>query len=215
MKARRALLASLLMLAVPMAQAAQCPLQLGHGWPPATENHGDAVETLLSAGASPALILTWLPVSGEESALMLLRPSNDGDWILRYTRADERVDGRENSGGGFTRVLRTSQTPELLEVPIPSALATRVMDSWQRTLQAGVPEDRVAAFHADDLLSFVIDGQRISGLAPDCGAGELMMEQAEDLIDAANEGDPDDLPERWQDLQRSLDELDGELAAAG
>ena len=214
MRAARALLALLATVAaIPVAQA-QCQLQLGHGWPPATESHGSAVETLLQAGATPALNLTWLPEDDEEAALMLLRPAGDGDWTLRYARADRRVDGRESVDGGFVRVLRTDQTPELVEVPMPATLAQRVRDSWQRVLQAGVPDGRAAAFHPGEVRTFVVDGQRISGPEPDCGAAELMMEQAGDLVDAAGEGDPDDLPERWQDLWESLDELDGELAAA-
>src|SRR5690606_41189805 len=67
---RSAWLLSLALLAMPLAQAAECELQLGHGWPPATGNHGDAVEGLLVADAAPALQLTWLPKRGTESALM-------------------------------------------------------------------------------------------------------------------------------------------------
>jgi len=212
---RRALLLSLALLATPVAHAAECELQLGHGWPPATENHGSAVETLLAAGATPALSLTWLPPRGVESALMLLPPGDGGDWTLRHARPPERIDDWDRSGGALRRVLRIEQQPEVLEVPIPAAVATRLLDSWQRVLQAGVPAGRNAQFHDDELLTFVIGGQRISGLEPDCGAGELMMEQAEELVELADEEDADDRLEGWQDLQRSLDELDRELAAAG
>jgi len=211
----RALLLSMALLATPVVHAAECELQLGHGWPPATENHGSAVEALLAGGASPALSLTWLPKRGVESGLMLLPSANGGDWTLRHARPPDRVDERDRSGGSLRRVLRVDQQPEVLEVPIPAALATRLLEGWQRVLQAGVPAAREARFHDDDLLTLVIGGERVSGLEPDCGAAELMMEQADELVDLADEEDADDRLEGWQDLQRSLDELDGELAAAG
>ncbi|KGM53954.1 hypothetical protein N799_13570 [Lysobacter arseniciresistens ZS79] len=209
---RRALL--LLMLAMPAAQAAECELPLGHGWPPATENHGVAVEGLLAADVQPALQLTWLPVRGVESALMLLPSADGGAWTLRHALAVERVDHRESIAGGSRRVLRVEQPPEIHEVPMPASLASRLVDRWTRTLQTGVAADRAARFHDGDLLSFVVDGARYSGVEPGCGPGEVVVEQAEALIDAAGEGDPDDLPERWDDLWRSLDELDEVLAGA-
>lgn len=211
----RALLLAVALAVAPLAHAAdECTLQLGHGWPPATENHGSAVEQLLVDGASPALSLTWLPRRGVERALMLLRPADGGDWTLRHAEAPERIADWDTSGGGLQRILRIDQQPEVLEVPMPAALAARVLDSWQRTLQAGVPAGRAAAFHNDELLLFVIDGQRVSGLEPRCGPGEMLVEQAKDLIKIADEKDADDRVERWEDLQHSLDELDEELAAA-
>jgi len=209
----RALL-PLLLLAAPAVQAAGCPSPLGHGWPPATANHGDAVEALLADGVAPALQLTWLPRRGSESVLMLVPPADEGDWALRYARAPERVDHRETIANGVRRVLLVDQQSEVREVAIPAALAMRLVEGWRRTLQGGVAADRDARFHDGDLLSFVIDGQRVSGLEPDCGPGEVVIEQAEALVDAAGEKDPDDFQERWQDLRQSLDELDEELAAA-
>ena len=209
----RALLLALALSAAPLAHADECVLQLGHGWPPATENHGNAVETLLVGASQPALQLTWLPLRGAESALMLVAAADGGAWTLRHARPPERVDHLETSANGIRRVLLTEQQPEVLQVAIPAVLATRLVESWKRTLQAGVPADRGAQFHDDEVLSFVVDGARFSGLAPDCGAGELMLEQAEALVDAADEGDPDDFQERWDDLWKSLDELDEELAA--
>lgn len=213
---RRALVLAFALAVAPLAHADdECRLQLGHGWPPATENHGSAVEQLLANGDNPVLSLTWLPKRGVERSLMLLRPADDGDWTLRYAEPPKRIGDWDTGSGGLKRVLRIEQAPELLEVPMPATLAARVLDSWQRTLQAGVPGDRAATFHDDELLLFVIDGQRIGGLEPDCGPGELMMEQAGELIETADEEDADDRLERWEDLQRSLDELEGELAAAG
>ncbi|MGQ4661052.1 hypothetical protein [Lysobacter sp. F6437] len=219
----RAWLLPLALLATPLAQAAECELQLGHGWPPATGNHGDAVEGLLVADAAPAMHLTWLPKRGAESALMLVQPADGGDWTLRYARPPERVDQWDTGAGGMKRVLLVDQQPEVLEVPMPAALAARLVAGWQRTLQAGVPADRAAEFHDDEVLSLVIGGERYSGLEPGCGAGELLVEQAEDLVKTADEEDADDRAERWQDLQRDLDELDevlreasyGDQAAAG
>ena len=210
----RAWLLPLALLAMPLAQAAECELQLGHGWPPATGNHGDAVESLLVADAAPALHLTWLPKRGPERALMLLQPADDGDWTLRYARPPERIDQWDTRGGGMKRVLLVDQQPEVLEVPMPAALAARLVDSWQRTLQSGVPAERAAEFHDDETLSFVIGDERFSGLEPDCGAGELLVEQAEDLIKTADEDDAEDRAERWQDLERDLDELEDVLGEA-
>lgn len=210
----RAWLLPLALLAMPLAQAAECELQLGHGWPPATGNHGDAVEGLLVADAAPALHLTWLPKRGAESALMLLQPADGGDWTLRYARPPERVDQWDSRGGAMQRVLLVDQQPEILEVPMPAALAIRLVDGWQRTLQAGVPADRAAAFHDDEILSFVIAGERFSGLEPGCGPGELLVEQAEDLVKTTDEDDAEDRAERWEDLRRDLDELDEVLAEA-
>lgn len=210
---KRALL--VLMLLAPAAHAAECELPLGHGWPPATENHGAAVEGLLVADAAPALQLTWLPARGEESTLMLLPPADGRGWMLRHAQAAERVDHRESISGGSRRVLRVEQAPEVVEVPVPASLANRLVDGWSRTLQAGVAPDRAARFHEGDVLSFVIDGARFSGTEPGCGPGEVVIELAEALIDAAHEGDPDDLPKRWDELWQTLDELDEELADAG
>lgn len=210
---KRALLA--LMLAAPAAHAADCELPMGHGWPPATENHGVAVEGLLVAGAEPALQLTWLPVRGEESALMLLPPTDGRVWMLRHARATERVDHRESIAGGSRRVLRVQQVPEAVEVPVPASLANRLVDGWSRALQAGVAPDRAARFDEGDMLTLVVGGERFSGTEPRCGSGELVIEMAEALVDAAHEGDPDDLPKRWDKLWESLDELDEELDGAG
>ncbi|MGH8085708.1 MAG: hypothetical protein ACREPV_10585 [Lysobacter sp.] len=206
---------ALALSAAPLAHADECMLQLGHGWPPATENHGSAVEQLLIGDAGPVLSLTWLPKRGTEQTLMLLRPADGGDWTLRHAEPPERIDSQDTSGGGFKRILRVDQQPELREVPMPATLAARVLDSWQRALQAGVPADRVASFHDDELLLFVIEGERISGLEPGCGAGEVLMEQAEQLIEAADEEDAEDRIDHWQDMDRSLNELYEALAAGG
>ena len=214
MRARALLPLLLACLLAPAAHAAECRLELGHGWPPATENHGSAVETLLASGSSAALHLTRLPRRGTESVLMLVPPADAGDWTLRYSRPPDRIDQRQAIANGITRVLLVDQQPEVLEVSIPAAVATRLVEGWRRTLQAGVAADREARFHDDDVLSIVVDGQRFSGPTPGCGPGELMAEQAEALVDAAGERDPDDFQERWEDLWRSLDELDEALAAA-
>ena len=213
-RAGRALLLALALSSASLAHADDgCTLQLGHGWPPATENHGSAAEQVLIGDASPALSLTWLPKRGAEQSLMLLRPADGGDWTLRHAEAPERIDSWDTGGSGLKRILRIDQEPELREVPMPAMLATRVFDGWQRALQAGVPADRVAEFHDDELLLFVIDGERVSGLEPGCGAGEVLMEQAEQLIEAADEEDADDRLDHWDDLDRSLDELHDALAS--
>jgi hypothetical protein len=209
----RALL--LLLLAMPAAHAAECELGLGLGWPPATGNHGDAVEALLASGTPPALQLTWLPTRGVESALMLVPPANGGAWTLRHANPAQRVDHRESISNGVRRVLLTDQQPEVREVPIPETLAGRLVEGWTRTLQSGVAADQEARFHDGEVLSFRIGDDRFSGPEPRCGAGELLIEQAEALIDAAGERDPDDFPKRWNALWRLLDELDRELATAG
>ena len=158
------------LVAVPAARADDevCKLDLGRGWPPATENYGSAVEQMFFAGARPTLSLTRLPARGVESGVQLLAGEGEGDWTLRYTEADERVD----VWTGGRRELRVDQRPEVVEVPMPATLARRIVAGWQRVLASGVPADRSAEFHNGEVLLFVVDdaasGQalRISGITP-------------------------------------------------
>ena len=194
-----------LVLAAPLAHADECRVDLGRGWPPATENYGAAVETLFADGAQPVLSLTRLPGYGVESGLQLLR--GDGDWTLRYSQADERV---RNWNGGSLQ-LQVDQRPQVAEVPIPAALAARVVADWRRALIALAPDGVAAAFHEDDTTLFVVDGLRVSGLAPGCGPGELLMAQLELMIEATDDGE-NRRAKRWRKLEASLDELDQALA---
>ena len=202
-----------LLLASPLARAAdECKPELGRGWPPATENHGNAVEGLFAAGAKPALSLTTLPPYRNESGLLLVPSEGDADWRLRYAQADDRVAAW--SGGALR--MRVDQEPEVVDVPMPAALAKRLVADWRRALSATVPEDRAATFHEEDTLLFMVDGLRVSGLQPECGAGELLMRQSELLIKATDDGD-ERRARRWAELSESLDELNKWLAgnAAG
>ncbi|MEG3791772.1 hypothetical protein V1318_16765 [Lysobacter sp. CCNWLW3] len=202
-----------LLLASPLARAAdECKPELGRGWPPATENHGHAVEGLFAAGATPSLSLTTLPRYSAESGLLLIPGEGDADWRLRYAEAEDRVAAW--SGGALR--MRVDQEPEIAEVPMPAALAKRLVADWRRALSATVPEDRAAAFHDEDTLLFMVGGLRVSGLLPECGAGELLMRQRELLIKATDDGD-ERRARRWAELSARLDELDQWLAgnAAG
>lgn len=202
-----------LLLIAPLARAAdECKPELGRGWPPATENHGNAVEGLFAAGAKPSLSLTTLPRYSTESGLLLVPGEGDADWRLRYAEADDRV---ASWSGGALR-MRIDQEPEVAEVPMPAALAKRLVADWRRALTATVPEDRAAGFHDADTLLFMVDGLRVSGLTPECGAGELLMRQSELLIKATDDGN-ERRARRWNELTAQLDELDQWLAgnAAG
>lgn len=200
-------------VAMPSARADEddevCRIGLGRGWPPATENYGSAVETLFTGGLVPTLSLTRLPARSAESALQLIAGEGEGDWTLRYVEADERVQ----VWTGERRELRTNQQPDVAAVPMPAALARRVVTQWQRVMDAQVPKDRVAEFHDDEVLLFVVDGVRISGLQPACGPIAQMMEQVALMIEATDDGDEKRI-KRWRELRESLDQLEQSLAGA-
>ncbi len=212
--ARRRLRLGLALLLAPLAaQAADdCRLALGRGWPPATENHGSAVEQVLAAQAKPRLRLTQLPVRGVESGLMLIPGNGErADWTLRHATASERVAAWTRSRNGGALEMRLDQEVETDEAPLPAELGQRLVDAWSRTLAAAVPADRPAEFHDKDQLLFLVDGLRVSGLEPDCGPARRLLRQAELLTEAADES-PAKRERRWRELAESLDELDRELA---
>ena len=191
-----------------------CALDLGRGWPPATENYGSAVEQLFFAGAKPVLSLTRLPARSVESGVQLFAGEGEGDWRLRFTEADERVE----VWSGGKRELRVGQQPDVVEVPMPAALARRVVADWQRALGTQVPGDRAAAFHEGEVLLFVVDdaaGQplRVSGLQPGCGPVANLMEQVGLMIEATDDSDEKRF-KRWRELEESLDQLEQTLAGA-
>lgn len=198
---------------VPSARADEeveaCRIDLGRGWPPATENYGSAVETLFTGGLTPAFSLTRLPARSAESALQLIAGEGEGDWTLRYVEADERVQ----VWTGGRRELRTDQQPDVAAVPMPAALARRVVAHWQRVMDAQVPKDRAAEFHDDEVLLFLVDGVRVSGLQPECGPIAQMMEQVALMIEATDDGDEKRI-KRWRELAESLDQLEQSLAGA-
>ena len=211
--AAAALAAQLAMLPAAYAQDA-CSVELGRGWPPATENYGSAVEQLFFAGAKPVLSLTRLPARSVESGVQLFAGEGEGDWRLRFTEADQRVE----VWSGGKRELRVGQAPEVVEVPMPAALARRVVANWQRALGTQVPSDRAAAFHEGEVLLFVVDdaaGQplRVSGLQPGCGPVANLMEQVGLMIEATDDSDEKRF-KRWRELEQSLDQLEQTLAGA-
>ena len=187
-------------------------LDLGRGWPPATENYGTAVEQLFFGGDKPVLSLTRLPARSAESGVQLFAGEGEGDWRLRYTQADERIE----VWSGGKRELRIGQQPEVIEVPMPAALARRVVADWQRALSTQVPADRTAQFHEGEVLLFVVDDAaaggslRVSGLQPGCGPTAELMEQVGLLIEATDDSD-EKRYKRWRELEESLDELDVQL----
>lgn len=195
---------------VPAAHAA-CTTELGHGWPPAVGNYGQAVETLFVGKAQPMLSLVTLPKGGVETGVALLPGTQDQAWTLRFSKADKRVYTWNNSARGGGVELRVDQEPDQYQVAIPAALAQRLVRSWRSALDAGVPADRKAPITDGEVLSFQVDGERYSGPRWECGAGKLMMKQVALLIEASDTKEKK-LDRRWQDLDESLDELQQLLA---
>lgn len=198
-------LAAVLLL-VPVAQAwakeEQCHIAVGRGWPPATENYGTAVESLFAGANATALSFTLLPRTGRESGLLLVPNKNGGDWMLRYAEADERVHY-----WGPTRLeLRTQQTPEFHDVPIPARVATRLVEDWRRALAVAAPADSAAPFDEADTWLFVAGDLRVSGLRPECELGEHLREQIDLLTKATSEG-PEKRERRWRQLGEMLDDM--------
>ena len=189
-----------------------CAVDLGRGWPPATENYGTAVEQLFFGGAKPVLSLTRLPARSVESGVQLIAGEGEGDWRLRFTEADERVEVWSSG----KRELRVGQQPDVVEVPMPAALARRVVTDWQRALSTQVPADRAAQFHEGEVLLFVVgesatgEPLRVSGLQPACGPTAELMEQLGLLIEATDDSDEKRF-KRWRKLEESLDELESQL----
>jgi len=205
---RAALLVAALLLS-PLAYADDaCKLALGRGWPPATENYGSAVERLFAVGSQPGWSFTLLPKVGAESGVLLIPGAKGGDWTLRRAVADERV----HFWSATKLELRTNQEPELDEVLIPAAVATRFVEDWRRALSAVAPEGSAAPFSEKDTWLFVAGDLRVSGLEPSCELGELMREQIELLIEASDEGD-EKREKRWRQLGESLDRMRGVLDA--
>ena len=200
----------LLLLATPSAWAA-CTTDLGHGWPPAVSNYGQAVETLFEGQAQPMLSLVTLPKSGVETGVALLPGTQDQEWTLRYSKADKRVYNWNNSARSGGLELRVDQEPDQYQVSIPAALAQRLVRSWRAALDSAVPAERKAPVSEGEVLSFQVDGQRYSGPRWECGAGKLMMKQVALLIEASDTKEKK-LDRRWNDLDESLDELQELLA---
>lgn len=207
------LVAAALVAAAPLPALAwgSCSVDLGRGWPPAVGNYGGAVEKLFDGEATPAVSLLTLPPRGVESGMALVPGAAGADWTLRYSRAEERVYNRIENGQRSGVELRTAQTPERYEIPIPAALAKRLVDSWTEALGQMSPEGRNAPVLDGEVLSFVVNGVRYSGTRPTCGAGQLMLEQAALLIEAS-EGKEKKREKRWNEIESSLDELQQTLA---
>lgn len=201
----------LLGLVVAPGASAACTTDLGHGWPPAVSNYGEAVETLFTGQARPMLSLVTLPKSGVETGVVLLPGIQDQEWTLRYSKADKRVYNWNNNARSGGLELRVDQEPDQYQVSIPAALAQRLVKSWRAALDSAVPAERKAPISEGDVLSFQVDGQRYSGSPWECGAGKLMMKQVALLIEASDTKEKK-LDRRWNDLDESLDELQELLA---
>jgi hypothetical protein len=210
---RLALLGSALVALLPLsASARECTPELGRGWPPAVGNYGGAVEQLFGQGAVSTLSLVTLPVRGVETGVSLLSAAQ-GDWTLRVSRASERVYSWVDEANGSGVRLRTERAPESYEIPIPAALARRLVKEWNSALGQMAPQDRSAPVLDGEVLSFVVDGVRYSGKRPSCGAGELLMQQAALLIEAGV-GKEKKREKRWNQIESSLDELQQTLTGA-
>ncbi|MCU1707059.1 hypothetical protein NYR98_20755 [Xanthomonas hortorum pv. pelargonii] len=212
MRAALLTLALLGVLPCTAAAARECESTLGRGWPPPVGNYGTAVTTLLDAGGKPSLSLLTLPTRGVESGVSLL-PGKDGatDWTLRHSRADERVYSWVSQSDRGSVQFRTEQIPETVEIPIPAALAKRLVSNWTAALTQLAPTGRTAPVSEGEVLSFQVDGVRYSGARPGCGAGELLVQQAALLIEAS-EGKEKKRDKRWTQIESSLDELQQTLA---
>ena len=203
--------------AAPLAHADEeaCKVGLGRGWPPATENYGSAVEQMVAGPVRAPLSFTLLPagVSVERGLALLPGATETADWTLRYVEADRRVrvwvaDHLE---------LRTDQTPDVNEVPMPAAVATRLLAEWMHALAAAAPSGTPAPFSERDTWVFVAGDLRASGLEPVCKLGEQLRDQIDLLVEASDEGE-EKRQKRWRQLGEKLDRMretvDGPSAVA-
>ncbi|WP_454828551.1 hypothetical protein [Pseudoxanthomonas wuyuanensis] len=214
MRRRVAAAAALLAIAVLVssgAQARQCQVDLGRGWPPATDNYGNAVEGLFHQQAQPALSLVWLPSRGKETGLSLLPGADGAAWTLRHSQADERVYHWNNGGSRGGVELRIGQPARQDEAPIPAELAQRLVALWRQSLEQAVPAGVGASVQEGNVLSFVVGGDRFSGAIPGCGPTERMLEQAALMIEATTEKESK-RERRWIKLEASLEDLQQSLA---
>lgn len=177
-----------------------CEPVLGQGWPAGTQQYGEAVEHLLRARRPPLLRVTVLPQYGAESSLQLSPGQGDDDWTLRHVQADQRV---LNWAAG-QRELRVDQQVLASEVTMPAGLARRVVEHWQHALDALATQSHATELLDADLMSVVIDDQRVSGPSPRCASG--LHEQIKLLI-KATEDDDARRARRWQQIEQSLDTL--------
>lgn len=218
---RRAASAALLLataFAAPLAHADEeaCSVGLGRGWPPATENYGTAVEQMVAGPVRAPLSFTLLPagMSVERGLALLPGATEAADWTLRYVEADKRVrvwvaDHLE---------LRTDQTPDVNEVPMPAAIATRLLTEWMHALAAAAPSGTPAPFSEKDTWVFVAGELRASGLEPGCELGKQLRDQIDLLVEASDEGE-EKRQKRWRQLGEKLDRMrqtvDGPSVVAG
>ncbi|SOD55857.1 hypothetical protein [Pseudoxanthomonas wuyuanensis] len=193
------------------AQARQCQVDLGRGWPPATDNYGNAVEQLFHEQAQPALSLVWLPSRGKETGLSLTPGVAGAQWMLRHSQAEERVYNWSNSGSRGGVQLRVEQPARQHEAPIPAELAQRLVALWRQSLEQAVPAELAAGVQEGNVLSFVVDGERFSGAIPGCGPTERMLEQAALMIEATTDKQSK-RERRWLKLEASLENLQQSLA---
>lgn len=214
MRRRVAAATTLLAAAVlmsPGAQARQCQVDLGRGWPPATDNYGNAVEGLFHQQAQPALSLVWLPSRGKETGLSLLPGAAGAAWMLRHSQADERVHHWNSSGSRGGVELRVGQPARQDEAPIPAELAQRLVALWRQSLEHAVPAGVGVGVQEGNVLSFVVEGERFSGAIPRCGPTERMLEQAALMIEATTDKESK-RERRWIKLEASLENLQQSLA---
>ena len=123
------------------AQDDECRLDLGRGWPPATENYGSAVEQSVRwrcpAGADP-----------DPPADLRRRERLAADSRRRRGRLDPALQpGRRARVQLEWRQPAVAHRPAArrAEVPMPAALARRVVADWRAALAALVPEETAAS----------------------------------------------------------------------
>jgi hypothetical protein len=194
------------MFAAPLAHAdgEDCKVGLGRGWPSATENYGSAVERMVAGPVRAPLSFTLLPagMSVERGLALLPGATEADDWTLRYVEADERV--RVWASGRLE--LRTDQTPDVNQVPMPASVATRLLSEWMHALAAAAPSGTPAPFSEKDTWVFVAGDLRASGLRPDCELGEQLRDQIDLLVEASDESE-EKRQKRWRQLGEQLDRM--------
>lgn len=202
----RALAVALLALATaPALAASQCVGTVGEGWPPAVANYGEAAAQLLGGVNEEGLSLLLLPARGPESQVQLRREPGSGQWVVVAGLADKRIYSW-NSGSSRAGVnLRLDQQPELVQAPVPDALAQRLLQVWAAALASSEVAPR-APVTDGEVVSFTLNGARYSGVRPGCGRLEALLDQAALLVELAHSKDKKH-EKRYADIERALDKM--------
>lgn len=202
--------AGLLLAVLPALPALACNVNMGSGWPAATGNYGEGAANLLGGVHEQGIAWLSLPRRGEESQLVLA-PDADGQWWVSSARADRRIYYTSNNYNHFGVELRLDQEPKIERAPIPSDLALRLVDRWQRALDAAGLAAQAPLMEDEDVLSIQIAGQRVSGRAPSCGALPRLLGQRALLEELAGSKEKKH-EKRYEAISEALDKYDERVA---